>query len=124
MAMSPQSGRVAHEELAWSSESDNHLKYKQLLTSKSHGPDISVTLVEIDGEHLELRTDSSSRVYVIYEGVFTFDIEGSTFTAKEEDVIRIARGETYSFRGTGRYLVINGPAFQSGDDIYSDGVMR
>lgn len=118
--MSPQSGRVAHEEFAWSPEPDNHLKYKQLLTSKLHGPDISVTLVEIDGEHLELRTDSSSRVYVIYEGEFTFDIEGSTFTAKEEDVIRVARGETYSFSGTGRYLVINGPAFQSGDDIYSD----
>jgi len=124
MAMSPQSGRVAHEDLAWSSEPENHLRYKQLLTSKSHGPDISVTLVEIDGEHLELRTDSSSRVYVIYEGEFSFDIEGSTFNAKKDDVIRIARGEAYSFRGTGRYLVINGPAFESGDDVYSDGVMR
>jgi mannose-6-phosphate isomerase-like protein (cupin superfamily) len=121
MPMNPQSGRVAQEEIAWSLEPDNHLKYKQLLTSKSHGPDISVTLVEIDGKHLELRTDSSSRVYVIYEGEFTFTIEGSTFSAKKGDVLRIARGETYSFQGAGRYLVINSPAFKSGDDIYSDG---
>jgi len=124
MTMSPQSGRVVKEEMAWSPEPDNHLKYKQLLTSKSHGPDISVTLVEIDGEHLELRTDSSSRVYVIYEGEFTFTIEGSTFSAKKEDVVRIARGETYSFLGKGRYLVINSPAFRIADDIYSDGVPR
>jgi hypothetical protein len=61
---------------------------------------------------------------VIYEGEFTFTIEGSTFSAKKEDVVRIARGETYSFLGKGRYLVINSPAFRIADDIYSDGVPR
>lgn len=124
MPMNPNSGRVTQEDIQWSPEPDNNLSYKQLITSKIHGPDISVTLVDIDGEHLELRTDSSSRLYVIYEGEFTFTIEGSTFAAKEEDVILISRGEIYSFRGKGRYLVINSPAFKSGDDIYSDGVRR
>jgi len=124
MPMSPKSGRVALEEIDWAPEPDNHIRYKQLITSKVHGPDISVTLVDIDGEHLELRTDSSSRLYVIYEGEFTFTIEGSTFAATKEDVILVARGETYSFSGKGKYLVINSPAFKSGDDIYSDGVHR
>ena len=124
MPMNPNSGRVSQETIQCSPEPDNNLTYKQLITSKIHGPDISVTLVDIDGEHLELRTDSSSRLYVIYEGEFTFTIEGSAFAVKEEDVVLISRGETYSFKGKGRYLVINSPAFKSGDDIYSDGVRR
>ncbi len=124
MPMNPNSGRITQEDIRWSPEPENNLSYKQLITSKIHGPDISVTLVDIDGEHLELRTDSSSRLYVIYEGEFTFTIECSTFAAKEEDVILISRGEIYSFKGKGRYLVINSPSLNSGDDIYSDGVRR
>lgn len=117
-------GKIDQESIAWSEEPENHIRYKQLITALQHGPDISVTLVDIDGEHLELRTDVSSRLYVLLEGSFTFTIEGSTFSASKEDVILIARGETYSFSGKGKYLVINSPAFKSGDDIYSDGVKR
>ena len=117
-------GKIDQGAINWSEESENHLRYKQLITSAAHGPDISVTLVDIDGEHRELRTDSSSRMYVILDGEFTFTIEGTTFQAVKNDIILVARGEVYSFNGKGKYLVINGPAFKSGDDIYSDGVAR
>ena len=117
-------GKIDQGAISWSEEADNHIKYKQLITSAIHGPDISVTLVDIDGEHLELRTDASSRLYVILDGDFTFTIEGSTFSAGKSDIILVSRGEVYSFSGKGQYLVINGPAFKSGDDIYSDGVAR
>ncbi|MGA0866829.1 MAG: hypothetical protein ACO39X_05120 [Candidatus Nanopelagicaceae bacterium] len=118
------SGKINHAALNWTDETDNHIKYKQLISYLSHGPDISVTLVEIDGEHLELKSDASSRVYVILDGHFTFHVPGSTFPATKDDVILIKKGDIYSFSGRGKYLVINGPAFKSGDDIYSDGVMR
>lgn len=117
---SSQSGRVDIESIEWADEPDNHIRYKKLITALEHGPDISVTLVDIDGEHLELRTDVSSRLYVLLEGDFTFTIEESTFKASKEDVILIARGETYSFSGKGKYLVINSPAFKDGDDIYTN----
>lgn len=117
---SSQSGRVDIESIEWADEPDNHIRYKQLITALEHGPDISVTLVDIDGEHLELRTDVSSRLYVLLEGDFSFTIEESTFKASKEDVILIARGETYSFSGKGKYLVINSPAFKDGDDIYTN----
>lgn len=118
------SGKIDHNAMNWSDEPDNHIRYKQLISALVHGPDISVTLVDIDGEHLELKTDASSRVYVILEGDFTFHVAGSTFSATKDDVILIDRGDIYSFGGKGKYLVINGPAFKSGDDIYSDGVKR
>jgi mannose-6-phosphate isomerase-like protein (cupin superfamily) len=118
------SGKIDHLSMAWSDESDNHIRYKQLITSAKHGPDISVTLVDIDGEHLELKTDASSRVYLLLEGDFIFRVAGTTFAATRDDLVLIERGEIYSFSGKGKYLVINGPAFQPGDDIYSDGVKR
>jgi mannose-6-phosphate isomerase-like protein (cupin superfamily) len=118
------SGKIDHLEMKWTDEPDNQIRYKQLISSLIHGPDISVTLVDIDGDHLELKTEASSRVYVILEGNFTFHVPGSTFTSTKDDVILIKRGDIYSFSGKGKYLVINGPAFKSGDDIYSDGVKR
>ena len=117
-------GKIDQGAISWSVEEDNHLKYKQLITSSTHGPDISVTLVEIDGEHLELRTDKSSRLYVLLDGNFTFTIEGSTFSAVKNDIILVSRGEVYSFSGKGQYLVINGPAFKSGDDQYTNETAR
>jgi mannose-6-phosphate isomerase-like protein (cupin superfamily) len=113
------SGKIDLLSIPWSDEPDNHLKYKQLISSRIHGPDISVTLVDIDGEHLELKTEVSSRVYVIVDGDFTFHVTGMTFTATKDDLILIERGDVYSFSGKGKYLVINGPAFESGDDIYT-----
>lgn len=120
-----QSGKIGIEEIPWLSETDNNLKYKQLISAKEHGPDISITLIEIDGDHHELRTDSSSRVYFLIEGEFKFVInDTSSFQATTGELIYIKRGDRYRFSGHGRYLVINGPAFQSGDDIYTDGVTR
>lgn len=118
------SGKFDQDLIPWSDEPDNHIRYKQLISSLIHGPDISVTLVEIDGEHLELKSDASSRVYVILDGEFAFHVAGTSFPATKDDVVLIDRGDIYSFSGKGKYLVINGPAFTPGDDIYSDGVVR
>jgi len=121
----PKSGLISHQEIAWSEEPDNHLRYKPLVTAKEHGADISATFIEIDGEHHELKTDSSSRLYVLLAGTYTFTInDEESFKAIEGDLVYIKRGDRYRFTGKGRYLVINAPAFQPGDDIYSDGVKR
>ncbi len=119
------SGLIRPNEIDWTSEPDNHLQYKALISSKIHGPDISMTLIKIDGEHLELKTDSSSRIYLLLSGELTFTINSEqTFSAHALDSVYIKRGDRYSFRGKAEYVVINGPAFQAGDDIYSDGVER
>lgn len=119
------SGKIQIDQIPWLPEPDNNLKYKPLITAKEHGRDISVTYIEIDGEHHELRTDSSTRLYFLINGEFRFVInDQETFEATTGDLILIKRGDRYSFSGHGRYLVINGPAFQNGDDIYTDGIER
>ncbi len=120
-----QSGKIEIDQIPWRSEPDNNLNYKQLISAKEHGPDLSVTYIEIDGDHHELRTEASSRIYFLIKGDFRFVINGQeSFDATTGDLIYIKRGDRYSFSGHGRYLVINGPAFQSGDDIYTDGIAR
>lgn len=120
-----QSGKIGIHELPWLPEPDNNLRFKQLISAKDHGPDISVTYIEIDGDHHELRTEASSRIYFLVSGNFSFVVnDHESFDATSGDLIYIKRGDRYRFSGRGRYLVINGPAFQSGDDIYTDGVSR
>lgn len=110
----------------WITEESNSLRFLRLLTSESDGPDLSVTLVEIDGTHRELRTLNSSRLYVILEGSFQFKItppdqasdSTKTIDVNKGELLLIERGDWYSFNGTGKYLVINGPAINPGDDIY------
>ena len=119
------SGKMEIDQIPWTDEPDNHLRFKPLVTAKEHGVDISATFIEIDGEHHELKTDSSSRLYVLLSGTYTFTInDEESFKAIEGDLVYIKRGDRYRFTGKGRYLVINAPAFQPGDDIYSDGVKR
>lgn len=100
-------------------EDFNNLTFRQLVNVGSHGPDLSITWVEIDGAHRRLVTNQSTRVYYLLEGLFTFTTSSeSIILANAGDVVVIPRCQPYSFSGTGKYLVINGPAFQEGDDIY------
>jgi mannose-6-phosphate isomerase-like protein (cupin superfamily) len=100
-------------------EDSNHLSLRKLVNSDEDGRDVSVTWVEIDGRHPTLRTDASTRVYYILDGDFNFIIDGEAeIVVGRGDSIVIYRSCTYEFTGTGNYLVINGPAFQEGDDRY------
>lgn len=101
------------------SEQSNNLLMRQLVSRVIDGPEISMTWVEIAGKHKPLKTDSSTRVYYILEGEFVFDCgEMERMYASAGDVVIIYKSCLYSFEGEGKYLVINGPAFQEGDDIY------
>lgn len=100
-------------------ESSNHLSYQKLVYAEFDGPDLSITSVDISGEHRPLRTDASTRVYYILSGDFIFTIEGEMpISASDGDAVIIYRSSAYGFVGSGKYLVINGPAFQEGDDQY------
>jgi mannose-6-phosphate isomerase-like protein (cupin superfamily) len=101
------------------SEPNNDLVLRQLVSRAVDGPEISITWVDIAGQHNPLKTDSSTRIYYILEGDFVFDCEKmESMSASAGDVVVIYKSCLYSFKGSGKYLVINSPAFQEGDDIY------
>ena len=102
-------------------EDSNNLSFRQLVNVDSYGPDLSVTWVEIDGTHRRLSTNQSTRVYYLLEGSFAFHTSSDVaILANAGDVIVLPRCQPYFFSGTGKYLVINAPAFQEGDDIYQE----
>ncbi|MDA0217937.1 MAG: hypothetical protein O3A12_06425 [Actinobacteria bacterium] len=104
---------------SWVSEPENYLQYKKLVFDERDGSDLSLTFIEIKGDHKELLTRASSRIYIIHSGDFTFQIADLLeFSATTGDAIYIKRGDRYRFTGNGSYFVINGPAFKDGDDIY------
>jgi mannose-6-phosphate isomerase-like protein (cupin superfamily) len=85
------------------------------------GGDVSVTWVRLDGRHRRLRTDRSTRVYYVLDGRATFVLgDDPPFELGKDDAVVVPRGVPYEFWGEMTYLVVNGPAFADGDDVYED----
>ena len=100
-------------------EPENNLKLKTLLNSIKSDGAISVTEVEILGEHRRLRTNSILRTYYLVSGTLEFTIDGeSGINMQAGDVLTLQKNCDYSLKGTAKYLVVNTPAFKDGDDTY------
>jgi mannose-6-phosphate isomerase-like protein (cupin superfamily) len=82
---------------------------------------LSITRVVIDGRHRELSSARSARVYFVVRGTLLFILDsGEPTMFGAEELLVIPRGCVYSLAGRATYLVINTPAFESGDDIYTE----
>jgi uncharacterized cupin superfamily protein len=115
--------RVRLDEVPEILEPENNLAARPLVSGAQHGPDISVTWIRLSGRHRRLRTDRSTRVYHVLDGSARFQIgDGEELTVEAGDTIVVPRGVPYEFAGEMTYLVMNGPAFVEGDDVY--GVRR
>jgi len=96
-------------------EPSNDLVMRKLVS----GGDLSVTWVRIDGTHRRLRTDASTRLYYVVDGDGWFEFgEEPRLELQSGDVVVVPRGTPYALGGALTYLVINGPAFREGDDVY------
>ena len=92
---------------------------RPLVRGDPHGGDVSLTWVRLDGRHRRLRTDRSTRVYYVLDGAGTFSISDQPpFEVRSGDAVVVPRATPYAFEGALTYLVVNGPAFVDGDDVY------
>jgi mannose-6-phosphate isomerase-like protein (cupin superfamily) len=99
----------------------NDAVVRPLVSADAHGPDISATWVRLGGRHRRLRTDHSTRVYHVLDGRATFQVgEEPPFEIETGDTVVVPRGAPYEFAGEMTYLVMNGPAFVEGDDVYEE----
>jgi len=102
-------------------EPSNHVVMRALVRAADHGPDLSMTWVRLSGRHRALRTERSTRVYYLLGGSGRFEVgDDPPFDADAGDVVVVPRGVRYAFEGEMTYLVVNGPAFHEGDDVYED----
>jgi hypothetical protein len=110
---------ISNQSKAEIAEPENSLNLKTLLNSVKSDGAISVTEVEISGEHQILRTNSILRTYYLISGNLEFTIDGESGIAmKVGDVLTLKAGCEYGLKGSAKYLVINTPAFKDGDDTY------
>ena len=100
-------------------EPSNDLVMRRLVDAETGDGDLSVTWVRLSGRHRRLRTDRSTRVYYVLDGEGRFALgDEPEATIRTGDVIVVPRGVPYALDGDLTYLVVNGPAFRSGDDVY------
>lgn len=101
-------------------EPNNQLELRTLLSVTDGGPDLSITWVRIDGHHQRLRTDASTRLYVVLSGHGTITVADEVFEVESGDLVVIPPSTPYHLDATMTYLVMNQPGFRAGDDLYLD----
>jgi mannose-6-phosphate isomerase-like protein (cupin superfamily) len=101
-------------------EPSNSAIVRPLARAAEGGSSVSVTWVSIDGRHQELASRRSARTYYVLSGGldFVLDGRGPTRLAAGELLV-IPKGCPYYLEGTATYLVLNTPAFEAGDDLYT-----
>lgn len=110
---------ISNQQTPEIAEPENNLKLKTLLNSIKTDGAISVTEVEISGEHRRLKTNSILRTYYLVSGSLEFSIDGeSRINMRAGEILTLKEGCSYSLTGSAKYLVINTPAFKDGDDTY------
>ena len=110
---------IRPDEMPEIEEPSNDLVMRRLVDAETGDGDLSVTWVRLSGRHRRLRTDRSTRVYYVIEGEGRFMVGGAPEAeVRTGDVVVVPRGVAYALAGDLTYLVVNGPAFQSGDDVY------
>jgi mannose-6-phosphate isomerase-like protein (cupin superfamily) len=113
--------RIALADVPELSAPEDALVMRAIVRRPEHGADLSVTRVRLEGRHRRLRTDRSTRVYHVVDGEATFVLgDGDPFAIGAGDTVVVPRGVFYELWGAITYLVINGPAFAEGDDVYED----
>jgi mannose-6-phosphate isomerase-like protein (cupin superfamily) len=114
--------RVSRDDVPAIAAPEDAVVMRPLVQRAEHGPDLSVTWVRLQGRHRRLRTNRSTRVYYVLDGDATFVLgDGDPFAVAAEDTVIVPRGVPYEFWGQMTYVVINGPAFVDGDDVYDAG---
>ncbi len=102
-------------------EPSNSATVRPLARTDEGSSSLSMTWVSLDGPHRELASGRSTRVYYVLSGALAFVLDGGQpMTLAADEVLVIPRGCRYSLEGTGTYLVLNTPAFQPGDDEYTE----
>lgn len=102
-------------------EPDNAAQVEPVVRFAEGSSSTSVTWVSIDGRHRQLSSNRSARCYYVLSGELTFVLEPEPpLRLAAGDALVIPRGCAYRFEGTATYLVMNTPAFEVGDDEYTE----
>ena len=102
-------------------EPSNAAVVRPLARAAAGSSSVSVTWVSVDGRHRELSSSRSARLYYVLSGSLSFGLDGrGPIAVAEGELLVVPKGCPYYLEGCGTYLVLNTPAFEDGDDVYTD----
>jgi mannose-6-phosphate isomerase-like protein (cupin superfamily) len=108
-------------DLPLESETKNPIAFRRIIRRDRHGAGISMTWIRLKGRHRRIVCHASDRVYYILAGTAEFRLgDAQPQKTSAGDSVFIPRGTPYDFTGEIEYLVMNGPAFLPGSDVYLD----
>ena len=108
-------------DLPLESEAENPISFRRIIWRDRHGAGISMTWIRLKGRHRRIVCHESDRVYYILAGKADFRLgEAPAQKTAAGDSVFIPAGTPYDFDGEIDYLVMNGPAFLPGSDVYLD----
>ena len=112
---------IRPNDLPLESEAENPISFRRIIRRDRHGAGISMTWIRLKGRHRRIVCRESDRVYYILAGSADFRLgEAPAQKTGAGDSVFIPAGTPYDFDGEIDYLVMNGPAFLPGSDVYLD----
>ena len=87
-----------------------YIKVKQLLNQKDID-NVSVALVEIDGNNKKIINKRGDALYFILDGEGQFEIDGEMVKVAKGDLIFIPQGTPYYDKGKLKMISFNNPRF-------------
>ena len=80
--------------------------------------DFSGSLIEIDGDHGEMKNINEDRIYFVVGGEGKFTIEDNARNVETNDLIFIPKNTPYNITGKMKYFLICSPQFNSDNDVF------
>lgn len=78
----------------------------------------SAALIEINGNHGEIKSIGEDRIYFILTGEGKFIINNEENTVEPNDLIYIPMNTPYNVIGKMKFLMISSPEFNAKNDIH------
>lgn len=100
-------------------EPENNLSLKKMITTHDSRGALSITWVSLHGQHRRLQHTRCFRAYVVLAGSMTLRVDGvESVSLQEGDSATVPTNTLYDVSGDCKYLVINAPGYNEGDDVY------
>lgn len=92
----------------------------QELLTKETSQNLSVAIIELNGNNKKLKDKVSDRCYFVLDGEGVFVIEDVEYSVKKGDLVFIPKGTIYSDSGNLEMLSFSTPSFDPSNTEYAD----
>ena len=80
-------------------------------SERTHFERVSAARFKVSTSHGPVKSTVSDRVYLVLDGDGWFDVEGTRFDVKKDDVVIVPRNSRYDYGGQIELFLVHSPGF-------------